>query len=53
MVEGWLRLVRSYTVLQEPDKARSALIDAKRSLAGDPSAIARIEALARELGLEG
>ena len=52
-VEGWLRLVRAYTVLHEPDKARSALIDAKRSLAGDPSAIARIEALARELGLEG
>ncbi len=52
-LEGWLRLVRSYTVLHEQGKARSALIDAKRSLAGDPSAIARIEALARELGLEG
>jgi cytochrome c-type biogenesis protein CcmH len=52
-LEGWLRLVRSYAVLHEPGKARSALIDAKRSLAGDPSAIARIEALARELGLEG
>src|ERR1700731_3268768 len=52
-LEGWLRLVRSYTVLREPGKARSALIDAERSLAGDPSAIARIEALARELGLEG
>ena len=52
-VEGWLRLVRSYTVLHEPGKARSALIDAKRSLAGDPGAIARLEALARELGLEG
>jgi cytochrome c-type biogenesis protein CcmH len=52
-LEGWLRLVRSYTVLREPGKARAALIDAKRSLAGDPSAIARIEALARELGLEG
>jgi cytochrome c-type biogenesis protein CcmH len=52
-LEGWLRLVRSYTALHEPGKARSALIDAKRSLAGDPSAIARIEALARELGLEG
>jgi cytochrome c-type biogenesis protein CcmH len=52
-LEGWLRLVRSYTVLHEPGKARSALINAKRSLAGDPSAIARIEALARELGLEG
>ena len=52
-LEGWLRLVRSYTVLHEADKARSALIDAKRNLAGDPDAIARIEALARELGLEG
>jgi len=52
-LEGWLRLVRSYTVLHEPDKARAALIDAKRNLAGDPNAIARIEALARELGLEG
>ncbi|HUZ91145.1 MAG TPA: c-type cytochrome biogenesis protein CcmI [Methylocella sp.] len=52
-LEGWLRLVRSYTVLHESDKARSALIDAKRNLAGDPNAIARLEALARELGLEG
>jgi cytochrome c-type biogenesis protein CcmH len=52
-LEGWLRLVRSYTVLHEPGKARSALIDAKRNLAGDPGAIARIDALARELGLEG
>jgi cytochrome c-type biogenesis protein CcmH len=52
-LEGWLRLVRSYSVLHESGKARSALIDAKRSLAGDPSALARIEALARELGLEG
>jgi cytochrome c-type biogenesis protein CcmH len=52
-LEGWLRLVRSYTVLHEPGKARSAVIEAKRSLAGDPSALARIEALARELGLEG
>jgi cytochrome c-type biogenesis protein CcmH len=52
-LEGWLRLVRSYTVLHESDKARSALINAKRNLAGDPNAIARIDALARELGLEG
>lgn len=52
-VEGWLRLVRSYTVLHEASKARAALIDAKRNLAGDPNALARIEALARELGLEG
>jgi cytochrome c-type biogenesis protein CcmH len=52
-LEGWLRLVRSYTVLHESDKARSALINAKRNLADDPNAIARIDALARELGLEG
>jgi cytochrome c-type biogenesis protein CcmH len=52
-LEGWLRLVRSYTVLHESDKARAALLDAKRNLAGDPNALARIDALARELGLEG
>jgi cytochrome c-type biogenesis protein CcmH len=52
-LEGWLRLIRSYTVLQESDKARAALTEAKRNLAGDQNAIARIEALARELGLEG
>jgi cytochrome c-type biogenesis protein CcmH len=52
-IEGWLRLVRSYTVLRETEKARAALAEAKRNLAADPNAIARIEALARELGLEG
>jgi len=52
-VEGWLRLVRAYSVLHEEDKAKSALNDARRNLAADPAASARIEALARELGLEG
>jgi cytochrome c-type biogenesis protein CcmH len=52
-VEGWLRLVRAYVVLHEADKARSALSDAKRSLAGDTAATTRIDALARELGIEG
>jgi cytochrome c-type biogenesis protein CcmH len=52
-VEGWLRLVRAYAVLKESDKARSALTDAKRSLAGDAAATGRIDELARELGLEG
>ena len=36
-VEGWLRLVRSYMVLGEPDKARAAVDDARRALAGDPT----------------
>ncbi|PNG26053.1 c-type cytochrome biogenesis protein CcmI [Methylocella silvestris] len=52
-VEGWLRLVRAYAVLHESEKARSAVVDAKRNLADDATASARIDALARELGLEG
>jgi cytochrome c-type biogenesis protein CcmH len=52
-VEGWLRLVRAYKVLNEGDKARTALSDARRSLGGDPAAMSRIDALAHELGIEG
>jgi cytochrome c-type biogenesis protein CcmH len=52
-VEGWLRLVRAYKVLNEGDKARSALGEARKSLSSDAAASARLDALARELGLEG
>lgn len=52
-IEGWLRLVRAYAVLKDVDLARKAVLDAKRNLAEDATAIARIDALARELGLEG
>lgn len=52
-VEGWLRLVRAYSVLKESDKAREALANARKGLASDAAALARIDALARELGLEG
>lgn len=52
-VEGWLRLVRAYRVLNEPEKARTALSDARMKLKSDTSALSRLEALARELGLEG
>jgi cytochrome c-type biogenesis protein CcmH len=48
-----LRLVRSYVVLKESDKARGALADARRSLASDAEALARLDALGRELGLGG
>jgi cytochrome c-type biogenesis protein CcmH len=51
--EGWLRLVRSYVVLKESDKARGALADARRSLAADAQALAKLDALGRELGLGG
>jgi cytochrome c-type biogenesis protein CcmH len=50
-VEGWLKLLRAYTVLGERDKASSALADARIALAAKPAESARVDALARELGL--
>jgi cytochrome c-type biogenesis protein CcmH len=52
-VDEWLRLVRAYSVLSDPDKARAALAAARENLASDASAKAALDSLARELGLEG
>ena len=49
----WGRLIRSYAVLREPDKARDALASARKALAGDAAAGPGLDALARELGIEG
>lgn len=51
-LEGWLRLVRAYGVLQEQDHAKAALADARRNFAADDGAKQRLDALAHELGLE-
>lgn len=51
--EGWLRLVRAYKVLGDTDKAQQALADARRSMSRDAQQLARLDQLARELGLEG
>jgi cytochrome c-type biogenesis protein CcmH len=52
-VEGWLRLLRSYAVLQEPELARTALEKAQKALQGDAEALRRIDSMAAELGLKG
>ncbi len=52
-LEGWLRLVRSYTMLRETDRARAALADAKKALVGNAQAVEQLDALARELGIGG
>jgi cytochrome c-type biogenesis protein CcmH len=52
-VEGWLRLVRSYMVLGERDKARAAAGNARRALAADPGKLQRVDDLVKGLGLEG
>ncbi len=52
-IEGWLRLLRSYKVLQENDLAKAALARARHALGADPDGLSRIDALAEELGLKG
>jgi cytochrome c-type biogenesis protein CcmH len=52
-VEGWLRLVRAYMVMGEPDKARAAAGDARRALAAEPDKLRRVDDLIKGLGLEG
>ena len=51
-IEGWLRLVRAYTVLGERDKALAAATDARRALASEPDKLRRVDELAKELGLQ-
>jgi cytochrome c-type biogenesis protein CcmH len=52
-VDGWLQLVRAYTVLGERDNARAAAGDARRALGADPAKIRRLDELTRVLGLDG
>ena len=52
-VEGWLRLVRSYAVLGDRDKAKDAAADARRALSDHPDEIKRIDDLVKDLGLAG
>jgi cytochrome c-type biogenesis protein CcmH len=48
---GWARLIRSYMVLGRTEDAHGALVKARTALAGQPDALARIEAEAGELGV--
>lgn len=50
-LDGWLRLIRSYTVLQETDKANEALQKATLQFLTQPEAIKQILTLSEELGL--
>ncbi len=50
--EGWLRLVRAYSVLGRTADAQRALEDAKKSVGEDSEKKSRLETLASELGLK-
>ena len=51
-LDEWQRLIRSYTVLGDPDRASATLAKARTALARDPSAAERLDALARDLGVK-
>jgi cytochrome c-type biogenesis protein CcmH len=50
-LEGWMRLVRAYSVLGKKSEASTALDDARRSFAGDEKSLAQLNELAQSLGL--
>ncbi len=48
-LDGWVRLVRSYKVLGEPDKATAAAADARKAFAGDTGKLQQFEAALKDL----
>lgn len=50
-LEGWLRLIRSRTVLNEADRAKAALATARQQFKDNAQALSALEALANELNL--
>jgi cytochrome c-type biogenesis protein CcmH len=51
-LEGWLKLMRAYTVLGRRDDAKDAMLQAKTHFSGNQEALARIEEFAKSLGLQ-
>jgi cytochrome c-type biogenesis protein CcmH len=52
-IEGWLRLVRSYMMLGERERALAAASEARRALAAEPDKLRRLDQLVKGLGLDG
>lgn len=50
-LQGWLRLVRAYTVLGERDKAQDALKSARANFKDDETALGQLATLQESLGL--
>jgi cytochrome c-type biogenesis protein CcmH len=52
-VEGWLRLVRAYIVMGDPDKAKIALSNARQAVANDAERLRQLNEGLKNLGLDG
>lgn len=50
--DGWIRLMRSYSVMKNADKARSALLDARKAFADNTDALSAINSAAEEFGID-
>jgi cytochrome c-type biogenesis protein CcmH len=48
---GWRRLIRAYTVLGQPDQAKTALVSARKAFANDKTVLAALNADAKDLKL--
>jgi len=51
-LEGWLKLIRSYTVLKETAKAEDAIAEARKQFDADADALGKIEALSQSLHIK-
>ena len=52
-VEGWLRLMRAYMVMGDPEKAKAALSDARAAVANDAERLRQLNEGAKTFGLDG
>ncbi len=50
-LDGWVRLIRSYTVLKSPDKAKAAMSLAQQVFVGDQASLDKLKTFAGEMGL--
>lgn len=48
---GWQRLIRAYAVLGDKEKARAALVEARKAMGAQPDQIAALDAERKQLGL--
>ena len=52
-LDGWLRLVRAYMVMGEPDKAKDAVTKARDAIGADAGKRKTLDDVAKGLGIEG
>ena len=52
-VDGWLRLVRAYMVLNEPEKSRAVRDDARRALGQNEAGLRQLNDGLKALGIDG